>query len=289
MDKSAEIPQKIKENNVIDVSKLESLAVPVETKPVDIDVDTASKKQPDDREFKELMLERHKESEEKKKSQNQTVLKKPPMKEAYEEVSEHDKNIFLSKLSKVFEKNKNATFPKKNPRNQKEMPKSDRDLVKNYASLKATLEKIKTPIRSNRMLRRSIEVNKIPFSPFFVIFLTAKDENERKKAEGTKFKSRDKFAAVLDILTTDDVIKTKILDFTSLMKNENKQNNLFLFSIIMDPKYDERLAQALNGNYSVPLQVDRTDGGKRRTKKIKIKSKKTRSIKRSKKNITRRR
>jgi hypothetical protein len=228
-----------------------------------------------------------------KKNPQTLVVKR--VKEAYEEISEDDKNSFLSKLSKVFEKNKNATFPKKNPRNQKEMPIPNRDLVKNYDSLKATLEEIKKPIRLNLMLRRSIAVNKIPFSPF-VTFSTAKDENEREKEEGTKFKSRDKFAAVLDILTTDNVIKSKILDFTSLMKNENKQNDLFLFSIIMDPKYDDMLAKALNGNYYVPSQPDASNitsnGGKRKTKKNKINkltSRKTRSIKKSKKNKTRRR
>ena len=184
---------------------------------------------------------------------------------------------------------------------------------------------IKNSLKSRLILLNLIESNILlnilhVDSNLFVVF-TSTDEIKgqlvsiysKKKKLSDDIKKQQSLKQQLDKSTDQlanfdymiDILKqnTKLKSFNEFLTKRSKTDVVYkrlLFLIIMqgynkEPVDDTSindLTEALNGNYS-HTQLGRTHGGKRRTKKIKINKtkfhRKTRSIKRSKKNITRRR
>jgi hypothetical protein len=258
--------------------------------------------------FKEKLLQIYNEKEKRdaavSKKREIPIVKL--LKPAYESVSETDKVTFLKDLSALFKEKllaKKETFDKK-------FVEDTKGVIKDYKTLSSQLQASIPLLRNENMLRSSIK----PHTNLFVFFTDTKakekrrDEINQKKGKRTVDEIRELADINKELTRTDsltnynymiDVLKQnqKLKTFTELLKRKSKTNVLYqrlLFLIIMqgynnDPVDDtsiDNLRMAFNGTYPPPSLA--TDGGKRKTKKNKIKSKKTRAIKKSKKNITRR-
>ena len=202
---------------------------------------------------------------------------KPFIREIYEEIPLKEKNKFLIELSNIFQRT-NAV---------------NNYIKYNYRDLKDKLLDIMEYIRDNRIPLNSIRYD-------FTKFVTYETLSKDNKPQG--WPSRKSFEYIIKILLTDS-LTDKIGHFQKLMTS-NKRNNVILFSIMKNKEDEEHFISALSGKYK-SIEYKSIFGGKKKTRKIKNNKKTlvtrktrstksykpitTRSIKKSNKNITRRR